>query len=806
MPRRGKGKPKYDGPVLPRVLRDELDGFDDGGTGRTRDDVKKRNKGSSVMDRKQRRAAEKAAKASKRQASAQWKIDVASRRRVRGREDADDGAGMGDGAAMRGGCKGADDDKVRECDDASARNKRAAGATAKDVDVRKKPKILQGKVTKTGKVESKESAKPAMRASMLEEYKRDELAAKRLEKKLKGRKGPDDGLDSLFEGLPDMDFLDKEYGGESDEDKSEEDEESEEEEESQSESEEEEEEEEKEKEEEEEEDDQEPEAANSEPVVNTGKYIPPAQRAAMAAAAGKTPGFEQCARQIRGLMNRMGESNVPGIVNDVADLAQKFPRLEVCDAATKEIMTALTEGPRASDQYTSAIAAFIAGIAASIGPEAGARFGSRLCVKLEEEQVNSRARSASNIVNVLARLYTCGLMPSACCYGFLVTLSKSLTELDSTLMLTLLRVAGTRLRSEDPVGMKEFIIALQARVAELQKVAGEGEDGGQLSKRARLMLEMVIDLKNNRKRADSSADVGKDQWGFPMPLSKWLKGTSVGEATVALRALTYEKLISTDKQKGQWWLPDAAGTAEWFAARAAQGAIAEQAGKSREGGELLQLAKSMRMNTETRRAIFCVVMGADDYADALERLLRLPLADKQDREIPRVLLECCLQEKAYNPYYEVLATKLAERQRSHRLTFQLCIWDQLKEIDDPSTSVRRISNMARFLAGLLLGGALAPTALKALEFGVDVPARVALHHKLLLQAILDDRSRTSTADALFQKIAISGELAGAKAGFLRFLKNPQSLAAAGASSDKASIKRLVSRAAAARDFLLAGGA
>jgi len=814
MPRRGKGKPKYDGPMLPRVLRDELDGFDDGGTGRTRDDVKKRNKGSSVMDRKQRRAAEKAAKASKRQASAQWKADAASRRRMRGRDGADDDAGAGDGAGMRGGCEGRDADKGGARDDVSARNKRAATVPAKDTDVRKKSKVSPASATKAVKDETKESKKPTMRASMLEEYKRDELAAKRLEKKLKGRKGPDDGLDSLFEGLPDMDFLDKEYGDESEEDQSDEEEESDEEGESQSESEDEEDDEEDDDDDDDDEEDEEgedgenpePTSAEPEPTVSTGKYIPPAQRAAMAAAAGKTPGFEQCVRQIRGLMNRMGESNVPGIVNDVADLAQKFPRLEVCDAATKEIMTALTEGPRASDQYTSAIAAFIAGISASIGPEAGARFGSKLCVKLEEEQVNSRARSASNIVNVLARLYTCGLMPSACCYGFLVTLSKSLTELDSTLMLTLLRVAGTRLRSEDPVGMKEFIIALQARVAELQKVAGEGEDGGQLSKRARLMLEMVIDLKNNRKRTDSSADIGKDQWGFPMPLNKWLKGTSVGEATVALRALTYEKLIATDKQKGQWWLPDAAGTAEWFAARAAQGAIAEQAGKTREGGELLQLAKSMRMNTETRRAIFCVVMGADDYADALERLLRLPLADKQDREIPRVLLECCLQEKAYNPYYEVLATKLTERQRSHRLTFQLCIWDQLKEIDDPSTSVRRISNMARFLAGLLLAGALPPTALKALEFGMDVPARVALHHKLLLQAILDDRSRTSTADALFQKIATSGELAGAKAGFLRFLKNPQSLAAAGASSDKMSIKRLVSRAAAARNFLLAGGA
>ena len=502
-------------------------------------------------------------------------------------------------------------------------------------------------------------------------------------------------------------------------------------------------------------------------------------------------------------MNRMGEANVAGIVNDVAELAQKFPRLEVCDAATKEIIIALTEGPRASDQYSAAVACFVAGIAGSIGPEAGARFASAICVKLEQEQMDSKARSCSNLVNVLARLYTCGLLPSACCYGFLVTLAKGLTELDSTLMLTLLRIAGNRLRSEDPVGMKEFILALQSRVAELQKERGDGEDGGQLSKRARLMLEMVIDLKNNKKR-DSAQDVGKDQWGYPTALGKWLRSTNMGEATVALRAVTYEKLIKTENQKGQWWLPDAAGTEEWFAARAAQGAIAEQSGKTREGGELLQLAKQMRMNTETRRAIFCIVMGADDYADALERLLRLPLANKQDREIPRVLLECCLQEKAYNPYYEVLSTKLCERQRTHRLTFQLCIWDQLKEIDDPSCSVRRISNLARFFAGLVLSNTLAPTAFKALEFGVDVAPRVTLHHKLLLQALLDDRSKTSTADALFQKIALHPELMSAKAGFLRFLRDPDSLsavAAGGAAAAAADTKRLAARAAAARNLL-----
>lgn len=49
------------------------------------------------------------------------------------------------------------------------------------------------------------------------------------------------------------------------------------------------------------------------------------------------------------------------------------------------------------------------------------------------------------------------------------------------------------------------------------------------------------------------------------------------------------------------------------------------------------------MNTDARRAVFCCVMGAEDYMDAFERLLRLPLKAAQEREMVRVVVQCCLQ-------------------------------------------------------------------------------------------------------------------------------------------------------------------
>lgn len=48
-----------------------------------------------------------------------------------------------------------------------------------------------------------------------------------------------------------------------------------------------------------------------------------------------------------------------------------------------------------------------------------------------------------------------------------------------------------------------------------------------------------------------------------------------------------------------------------------------------EAQKMLQLASAQRMNTDARRAIFCIIMSGEDYIDAFEKLLRLDLPAKQ---------------------------------------------------------------------------------------------------------------------------------------------------------------------------------
>lgn len=73
------------------------------------------------------------------------------------------------------------------------------------------------------------------------------------------------------------------------------------------------------------------------------------------------------------------------------------------------------------------------------------------------------------------------------------------------------------------------------------------------------------------------------------------------------------------------------------------------------------------MNTDIRRDIFCVLMTAEDYLDAFEKIHHLSLKNQQQREIIYVILNCCIQEKKFNPYYAVLAQRLCDSDRKYQV-------------------------------------------------------------------------------------------------------------------------------------------
>jgi len=183
---------------------------------------------------------------------------------------------------------------------------------------------------------------------------------------------------------------------------------------------------------------------------------------------------------------------------------------------------------------------------------------------------------------------------------------------------------------------------------------------------------------------------------------------------------------------------------------------------------MLQLAAAQRMNTDARKAIFCIIMSGEDYIDAFEKLLRLDLHGKRDREIMRVLVECCLQEKVFNKYYTVLASKLCEHDKNHRFTLQFCLWDHFKDLE--SMQLIRSMHLAKFVAEMVSSFTLSLSVLKSAELDdikVLTPKRI-MHFRMLFEALFEHPNKLIWN--IFTRVAVTPELESLRRGIEFFIK------------------------------------
>lgn len=490
-------------------------------------------------------------------------------------------------------------------------------------------------------------------------------------------------------------------------------------------------------------------------VVNSFvKYVAPHLRLNLTNGSDESA---QIRRHIRGLLNRLSESNVETIAGEVSIVFQSHGRSLGAHIVGDEVLASCSKGPRGNEQYAAVFGAFVSGIAASVGMDFGAKVLASLAASFEEEYRKGDGLSLRNLTLLLAYLYMFGLCSSDLIYDLLTRLSQRLEELDVSTILTILQCCGMGLRRDDPAAMKDFVIGVQQQVQKLKTLPAGTQDGKTKisGKRMEFMLETICEIKNNKKRPKEDSTPHNR-------LKKWLQKLRVEE--VQLRGIKWDKLLDPNK-KGQWWHSgDIETIVKDSTAEIADVIDAEVA----EAQKMLHLASAQRMNTEARRAIFCIIMSGEDYLDAFEKILRLNLPGKQDREIVRVLVECCLQEKVFNKYYSLLAAKLCHHDKNHKFTLQYCLWDHFKQLD--SMEMRRLANLARFLADLIGSFSLSLAVLKAMDFtdSAVLTSKVMMHFRILFETLFTQHSDNDIWN-IFTRIASPPELENLRNGLELFI-------------------------------------
>ncbi|KAL1697008.1 armadillo-type protein [Schizophyllum commune] len=519
---------------------------------------------------------------------------------------------------------------------------------------------------------------------------------------------------------------------------------------------------------------------SSTPSAPATRYVPPHLRNKAAAGDGQDAEvIAKLTKKLKGMLNRMTEQNLGSIIEGVEETYRQNRRHDVTSTLTKLIIEGTSSHALLLDSYVVLHAAFVAALHKIVGVEFAAYFVQTLVAEYERHRAegadnnidvtrDGAGKECSNLIVLISELYNFQVVSCVLVYDIIRSLlAGGMDELDVELLLKVVRNSGQQLRADDPSALRDIIQIVQGKV--------EGK-GGNLSSRTKFMIETLTNLKNNKAAKSKKGQQGQTGGNEAVErMKKFLNGMAKKRHVLAHEPLrvTLEDLHSAES-RGKWWLVGAAWGGDPLVER--QGDVgdsgtglngtigsSDNATKPKESAEskLLKLARKQGMNTDIRRSIFVVLMSSDDYVDACERLGQLNLTEVQQREIVRVLLHCCGNEAAYNPYYALVGQHLCRQSHSYKITLQFCIWDFLRDLgetrvggaevvknlgdanDDSDDEERakkispaRMRNVAKLYAWWIAKDATSLTILKPVDFTVLKPRGRAFLRELLVQTFV----------------------------------------------------------------------
>ncbi|KAH7409958.1 hypothetical protein DE146DRAFT_686152 [Phaeosphaeria sp. MPI-PUGE-AT-0046c] len=489
-------------------------------------------------------------------------------------------------------------------------------------------------------------------------------------------------------------------------------------------------------------------------AATSTKYVPPALRGPPSSDA---EALSRLKRQVQGLLNRLSEANILSILRDIEQIYQNNPRGYVNSTLVDLLMGMLSDPSALLDTFLILHAGFIAAVYKVIGPDFGAQIVERLVSEFDQHYQDNKdgsGKQTTNLMSLAAELYTFQVIGSNLVFDYVRLFLDELTDINTELLLRIVRAAGPQLRQDDPTALKDIVVLLQKSVAKI------GHNN--LSVRTKFMIETINDLKNNRMKTGVAASAMSREHTTRMKKQLGTLSTRNLKATEPLR-IGLKDIKDTEK-KGKWWMVGASWRNDIV-----NEAIVEERPNSKpqelsslgdedvgEEVDLVQLAREQRMNTDVRRAIFISIMSAGDFKDAQIRLNKLNLKRSQETEIPRVIVHCAGSEETYNPYYTVLARKICADHKT-RKSFQFALWDIFKSLGErqdgaeesgdededssagKSQSLRKLVNQGKLYGTLIGRKAISITSLKNLNFPYLQPKTKTFIEVLLVTTILESQ-------------------------------------------------------------------
>ena len=404
-------------------------------------------------------------------------------------------------------------------------------------------------------------------------------------------------------------------------------------------------------------------------------------------------------KQIQGQLNRLSDANMNSIVIGIQDLYSVHRRHDISEITADLLLHYVGHHQNLLDSFVATYAAFITCLHHTIN-EFGAFFVQKLVCGLEidgkrlvdmggttfltseEAILEVDSKQTPNYVSLLAFLYNFNQVGSSLIYDIIFVLLENVSEANIEILLRLLRVCGSKLRSDDPSALKEIILIMN------------GKFDSNSSVRCKYMMEFITNLKNNKKT--HKADNAIQQDTLKKVITSVLKGTLNG--TEALGCSLQD--IKDVPIKGKWWLVGSAWKGN---------DDIEAISVTKNSTSLMELARSQKMNTDIRKSIFITLMSSEDCIDCHGKLLKLNLKNNNERDLIRVPLHCMQQQVTYNHYF-TLVLQLLLQKHTHIVTYQYTLWDAIKKME--TEGLQGAAHLAKCTANLFCSHSLPMQILK----------------------------------------------------------------------------------------------
>lgn len=477
----------------------------------------------------------------------------------------------------------------------------------------------------------------------------------------------------------------------------------------------------------------------------SGKYIPPALRVKLSETQEEK--MKKLKRKVKGLFNRLSDSNLSSICNDIEILFREESRAFMHKVLTEIIIDQFGSPDPAPESLITETAMLISVISSRIGIESLMHLyeitSTKLsCIILRKDDVDGKA--ANNLIKLLGCLYQLRRIDCKVILDIFRILISSFTEKDIELILEILNKVGFQLRKDDPESLKDIIKTINTKCDDLNVSL---DDGSRMS----YMLNVLMAVKNNNIRRVTGFDADAIT-ALRKKLAVLTKTANDSSNSETVPPVKLQDFLDAETN-GRWWIVGSS-----FAGRPM---LEQTRNKSLESQQKIQFsvsknivdaARKQRMNTDVRRNIFYAVMTADDFVDAFEKILKCGLKGKQLREIPNVVVDCCQQEKSFNPYYLHILNRFCQNDRQFAISLQCTFWDRFKALN--SLKLNQMNNIAELLSQLVIMETLTLSCLKAIDF-TEIDKLMIQFLRLFLCLLAQNVSSKKHLHVVFEKLRTS---------------------------------------------------